>query len=79
MSPYELHLILQLLPLPDSTNLNFLHLALGAANLHPFQLRELDHGAGEIQGIATTVPEGVQANEQGVVLHLPTCGMMNVA
>ena len=60
------NLILQL-ALPedseDSTNLNKWRLALG----------ELDHGACEVQGITTTVPEGVQANEQGVVLHLPTC------
>ena len=53
--------------------LNKWRLALGATDLHPFQLGELDHGACEVQGITTTVPEGVQANEQGVVLHLPTC------
>ena len=70
------NLILQL-ALPedseDSTNLNKWRLALGATDLHLFQLGELDHGACEVQGITTTVPEGVQANEQGVVLHLPTC------
>ena len=48
------------------------HLALGATDLHTFQLGELDHGLGEIQGIPTSVHEGIESNKQGVVLHLPT-------
>ena len=47
-------------------------LALGATDLHTFQLGELDHGPGEIQGIPTSVHEGIESNKEGVVLHLPT-------